>query len=137
VNAKGEIVRNSFKGGQIKVKLSDEQAQNVMKRVIGERPTMAEVQASRGSIATRPATKKAGTALDDTSKVRFEKLRSWRLELARENGWRAFRVLHDETLAEIARMRPRNMRELLAIPGIGPKKAEAFGEQLLRHLSEE
>lgn len=137
VNAKGEIVRNSFKGGQIKVKLSDEQAQNVMKRVIGERPTMAEVQASRGSIATRPATKKSGTDLDDTSKVRFEKLRSWRLELARENGWRAFRVLHDETLAEIARVRPRNMRELLAIPGIGPKKAEAFGEQLLRHLSEE
>jgi ATP-dependent DNA helicase RecQ len=137
VNANGEIVRNSFKGGQIKVRLSDEQALNVMKRVIGERPTMAEVQASRGSVATRPATRKSSTDLDDKSKERFEKLRSWRLELARENGWRAFRVLHDETLAEIARVRPRNMRELLAIPGIGPKKAEAFGEQLLRHLSEE
>jgi RecQ family ATP-dependent DNA helicase len=137
INGKGEIVRNSFKGGQIKVKLSDEQAQNVMKRLIGERPTMAEVQASRGTIAARPTARKSNTDLDDTSKVRFEKLRSWRLELARENGWRAFRVLHDETLAEIARVRPRNMRELLAIPGIGPKKAEAFGEQLLRHLSEE
>jgi ATP-dependent DNA helicase RecQ len=137
VNANGEIVRNSFKGGQIKVRLSDEQALNVMKRVIGERPTMAEVQASRGSVATRPATRKSSTDLDDKSKERFEKLRSWRLELARENGWRAFRVLHDETLAEIARVCPRNMRELLAIPGIGPKKAEAFGEQLLRHLSEE
>jgi RecQ family ATP-dependent DNA helicase len=137
INGKGEIVRNSFKSGQIKVKLSDEQAQNVMKRVIGERPTLAEVQASRGTIATRPTTRKPNPDLDDTSKMRFEKLRSWRLELARENGWRAFRVLHDETLAEIARVRPRNMRELLAIPGIGPKKAEAFGEQLLRHLSEE
>jgi ATP-dependent DNA helicase RecQ len=98
---------------------------------------MAEVQASRTTGSPRLAARKASTSLDDTSKARFEKLRTWRLELARENGWRAFRVLHDETLAEIARVRPRNMRELLEIPGIGPKKAEAFGAQLLRHLAEE
>jgi ATP-dependent DNA helicase RecQ len=98
---------------------------------------MAEVSASRGIVAARPAARKSSASLDDSTKERFEKLRSWRLELARENGWRAFRVLHDETLAEIARVRPRNMRELLAIPGIGPKKAEAFGAQLLRHLAEE
>ena len=137
VDANGNLVRNSFKGGQIKVKLNDDQARNVMKRIIGERPTMAEVQASRTTGSPRPIARKASTSLDDTSKARFEKLRTWRLELARENGWRAFRVLHDETLAEIARVRPRNMRELLEIPGIGPKKAEAFGAQLLRHLAEE
>jgi RecQ family ATP-dependent DNA helicase len=137
VDANGNLVRNSFKGGQIKVKLNDDQARNVMKRIIGERPTMAEVQASRTTGSPRLTARKANTSLDDTSKARFEKLRTWRLELARENGWRAFRVLHDETLAEIARVRPRNMRELLEIPGIGPKKAEAFGAQLLRHLAEE
>jgi len=137
VDSSGNVVRNTFKGGQIKVKLSDDQAQTVMKRIIGERPTMAEVSASRGTVAARPAARKSSASLDDSTKERFERLRSWRLELARENGWRAFRVLHDETLAEIARVRPRNMRELLAIPGIGPKKAEAFGAQLLRHLAEE
>lgn len=137
VDSDGNLVRNTFKGGQIKVKLNEDQARNVMKRIIGERPTMAEVQASRATGSPRPTTRKASNSLDETSKARFEKLRTWRLELARENGWRAFRVLHDETLAEIARVRPRNMQELLEIPGIGPKKAEAFGAQLLRHLAEE
>jgi RecQ family ATP-dependent DNA helicase len=136
VDAIGNRVRNTFNGGQIKVKLDDEQARNVMKRIIGERPTLAEVQTLRSAAPQRP-TRKTSASLDDSSKERFEKLRTWRLELARENGWRAFRVLHDETLAEIARVRPRNMKELLDIPGIGPKKAEAFGAQLLRHLAED
>lgn len=136
INAKGELVRNTFKG-EIKVKLNDDQARTIMKRVIGERPTMAEVSASRGTVASRPVSAKASKPLDDSSKERYERLRTWRLELARENGWPTFRLLHDSTLAEIARVRPRTMRELLEIPGIGPKKAEAFGAQLLRHLAEE
>jgi len=67
--------------------------------------------------------------------ARFERLRSFRLELARKHNWRAFQILHDATLLEIARTQPRSMRELLEIKGIGPKKAEEFGSELLAELA--
>jgi ATP-dependent DNA helicase RecQ len=72
-----------------------------------------------------------------TVEARFERLRTLRLELARARGWRAFQVLHDSTLLEIARVRPRTMRELLEIKGIGEKKAEEFGNKLLAELAKE
>ena len=72
--------------------------------------------------------------LDAGAKQRFERLRTWRLEFARERGWKAFRVLHDSTLMEIARLRPRTLKELQTIAGIGPKKAEEFGTAILAEL---
>lgn len=73
--------------------------------------------------------------IDAKTKERFERLRTWRLEYSREKGWKAFRVLHDSTLMELARMSPRNLRELLEVPGIGPKKAAEFGTELLAQLA--
>lgn len=75
--------------------------------------------------------------LDAATRERFERLRTVRLELARERGWRAFRVLHDSTLMEIARRHPRTMHELLEVPGIGPAKASEFGEALIAELKRE
>ena len=66
---------------------------------------------------------------------RFERLRSLRLELARKRGWKAFQVLHDATLLEIARAQPRNLRELMEIKGIGDRKAEEFGKELLEEVA--
>ncbi len=48
-----------------------------------------------------------------------------------------FQVLHDATLMELARQRPRTMRELMKIGGIGEKKAERFGAALLKELAKE
>jgi ATP-dependent DNA helicase RecQ len=117
----------------IRVVLDDQQARTIMKRIVGQRDSTLR-EAPPRSVLPKPTQR---AVLDVSEKERFERLRTWRLEMARENGWRAFRVLHDTTLEQIARLRPKNMRELMSIPGIGPKKAEAFGEQLLRHLAEE
>jgi ribonuclease D len=68
---------------------------------------------------------------------RFERLRTLRLELARKRGWRAFQILHDATLLDIARVRPRTMRELMEIKGIGKKKAEEFGKELLAEAAKD
>jgi superfamily II DNA helicase RecQ len=46
-------------------------------------------------------------------------------------------VLQDATLLEIARSRPRTMRELLEIKGMGPKRVEMFGKELLAELAKE
>jgi DNA helicase-2/ATP-dependent DNA helicase PcrA len=58
-------------------------------------------------------------------------LRSWRAGAARAAGVPAFVVLHDATLAAVAEARPSDRGALLALPGMGPVKAERYGEALL------
>jgi len=58
-------------------------------------------------------------------------LRSWRAGAARAAGVPAFVVLHDATLAVVAEARPGDRGELLALPGMGPVKAERYGDALL------
>jgi len=58
-------------------------------------------------------------------------LRSWRAGAARAAGVPAFVVLHDATLAVVAEARPGDRGALLALPGVGPVKADRYGEALL------
>ncbi len=60
-----------------------------------------------------------------------EQLKKWRLEMAVANAVPAYVVLNDKTLLAIAAGRPRNERELIMIPGIGPSKLEAYGDDIL------
>jgi superfamily II DNA helicase RecQ len=43
----------------------------------------------------------------------------------------AFVLFHDTTLAAVAEARPRDRHALLALPGMGPVKAERYGDALL------
>ena len=58
-------------------------------------------------------------------------LRAWRLATAQQNGLPAFVIFHDSTLAEIAHRMPANHDELGRITGIGAKKLERYGADLL------
>ncbi|MGH9023196.1 MAG: 3'-5' exonuclease, partial [Acidimicrobiia bacterium] len=58
-------------------------------------------------------------------------LMEWRRGKARASGVPAFVIFHDVTLAALAEARPSSPGELLAIPGIGPLKAERYGKDLL------
>jgi DNA helicase-2/ATP-dependent DNA helicase PcrA len=58
-------------------------------------------------------------------------LRSWRLETARNSGVPAYVILHDSTLEALASLRPNTIEELLAVPGLGPVKANRYGPSLL------
>jgi superfamily II DNA helicase RecQ len=66
----------------------------------------------------------------------WEKLRAWRMEEAKKLGVRAFHILGNKTLRAVAVEQPRTLAELLAISGIGPAKAEKFGEAICRVCSE-
>lgn len=59
-------------------------------------------------------------------------LRAWRTAEARRLGVPAYVVLHDRALLAVAQARPANPAQLLAIDGIGPAKAERFGEAILK-----
>jgi len=61
----------------------------------------------------------------------FERLRSWRAGAAREHNVPAYVIFHDSTLAEIARLRPRDRAQLADISGVGARKLENFGEAIL------
>jgi ATP-dependent DNA helicase RecQ len=64
-----------------------------------------------------------------------EYLREWRRDTAREQSVPAYVVLHDTTLDEICRRGPQSIADLLHITGIGERKAEMFGQQILDALT--
>jgi len=62
----------------------------------------------------------------------FEALRLHRKQLAQEQGVPPYVILHDKTLAAICEQRPDSIEELELIPGIGTRKLELYGEDLIR-----
>jgi ATP-dependent DNA helicase RecQ len=63
-----------------------------------------------------------------------EFLREWRRNAARQKMIAAFVVLHDTTLDAICQAQPRTMAELRQISGMGEKKCELYGEEILDAL---
>ncbi len=64
----------------------------------------------------------------------FERLRAHRAEVARERRVPPYVVAFDRTLLEMATIRPRTRGELLALHGMGPSRAEQYGDGFLRVL---
>jgi ATP-dependent DNA helicase RecQ len=62
----------------------------------------------------------------------FEALRAWRRDAALEHGVPAYVIFHDATLKEIARVRPGSLAELRVIAGVGAKKLDAYGAEIVR-----
>lgn len=62
------------------------------------------------------------------------RLAAWRREKSLELRVPAYRVVPNATLLALARERPRSVRALLEVPGIGPARAEQFGLELLALL---
>jgi ATP-dependent DNA helicase RecQ len=63
-----------------------------------------------------------------------EYLREWRRGVSKEKNIPAYIVLHDSSLEEICRRQPKFFAELLEIPGIGERKAELYGNEILETL---
>ncbi|HEY3287739.1 MAG TPA: DNA helicase RecQ [Gemmatimonadaceae bacterium] len=61
----------------------------------------------------------------------FERLREWRRATAAEHGVPAYVIFHDATLHEIALVRPGTLAELGRISGVGAKKLEAYGAEIV------
>lgn len=70
------------------------------------------------------------------SEVTVDRLRTWRLERAREREVPAYVIFTDATMEALADTLPRDTDELLAISGIGPDKVDRYGEDLLALLAE-
>jgi ATP-dependent DNA helicase RecQ len=100
------------------------------------KPTPAGPELDRGP-KHRPGLSRSDAdlrAADDGSL--FEQLRAWRWEKAKELHYAPYVIFHDAVLQRIAAERPGSLDELAAIRGIGPRKLEQFGADVLAILRE-
>jgi ATP-dependent DNA helicase RecQ len=66
----------------------------------------------------------------------LQRLKAWRLGEARTQAVPAYVILHDSTLADIARRRPSDRMALARIAGIGATKLDRYGAALLQAVAE-
>jgi DNA helicase-2/ATP-dependent DNA helicase PcrA len=76
-----------------------------------------------------------GPAAGEAPSGVVDALKRWRVQRARSDGVPAFVVLHDTTVDELARRRPRSEAQLAAVPGIGPAKLERYGQEIVALLA--
>jgi len=91
-------------------------------------------RASRKKVDARgvPVTRSvAATALGDEDRDLFERLRTWRAETAKAASVPAYVVFPDAVLVSIASARPASLDALFAISGVGAKKLESYGDDVL------
>ena len=141
--------------------LSDQDWRSVIRQLLamgllapkGEYNTLALTPASAGVLRgetpvllrhdvigrkSRPAAvRKAAAAesLAEGDRELFENLRAWRAGQAREQGVPAYIVFGDATLRALAEHRPATLEQLSGISGVGQKKLDAYGEQVLEVIA--
>lgn len=94
----------------------------------------------RGSKTPAKKTSAKGMAeatLNAGALERLARLKSWRADVAREHNLPAFVIFHDATLRAIAEQAPKSLRDLEGISGMGVKKLQAYGAEVLRVCGEE
>ncbi len=84
--------------------------------------------------ATKATVRRAASASADSQLMHY--MREWRREFARKRGVPAFMILNDVSLADLCRKEPRSHQDLLTVTGIGEKKAQWFGKEILTALHE-
>jgi ATP-dependent DNA helicase RecQ len=82
----------------------------------------------------RPGAAGVAATLDADAQQRFASLKAWRAEVAREHNLPAYVVFHDATLAAMAQQQPATLDALGTISGVGAKKLQAYGREILRVL---
>ena len=75
------------------------------------------------------------TGLSALQQQLFEKLRWWRMETARSHNLPAYVIFHDNTLREIARAGPITLDDLRQVSGVGEKKLQSYGAQIIALVS--
>jgi ATP-dependent DNA helicase RecQ len=98
-------------------------------------PAAAPKRSERARAPRGAATEKASSLpLDADALQRFDALKAWRAEVAKAHNLPAFVVFHDSTLAQMAREQPASLDALAGVSGVGAKKLQAYGDDILRVL---
>ncbi|HET9045742.1 MAG TPA: DNA helicase RecQ, partial [Casimicrobiaceae bacterium] len=117
----------------------DHEAHGALKLTEEARPVLkgeSTVAMRRATVKPRrpPRTREASDFGDlggPVNSALLDRLKAWRLNEARTQAVPAFVILHDRTLADIARRRPADLAALGTISGIGTRKLERYGPALV------
>ena len=102
----------------------------------GQQSVILRRQAEKVRGASSSSAKKERRAdpaadLSDEAQARWQALRAWRAQMAREHSVPAYVIFHDSTLARIAEIDPDSREALGELPGIGMAKLDRYGQALL------
>jgi ATP-dependent DNA helicase RecQ len=92
----------------------------------GSRNRASRSKSRRGDLAALPAGQNGAS-----NPALVAALRAWRSDVARRRGVPAYVVLHDSTIDGIAIARPATLDQLRGVAGIGDKKLEHYGAELI------
>ncbi|MBK6766701.1 MAG: DNA helicase RecQ [bacterium] len=98
-------------------------------------PTLVFDRGAGAKLPQMRASSRAESDWEGVDKELFAALRAERLRIAVENNFPAYVVLHDSVLRDLARHKPRTPYQLLQVPGIGERKATAYGDRILSVIS--
>ncbi|WP_308194747.1 ATP-dependent DNA helicase UvrD2 [Pseudonocardia kujensis] len=79
---------------------------------------------------------RCGACPSDVDTELLERLRDWRGEVARRQGVPSYVIFTDATLTAIAEQRPADAAALVGIPGIGARKLDRYGPDVLALISD-
>ena len=99
-------------------------------------PVEVRTDARGGRSRARSSSAREAPVLDPSAQPIFERLRAHRAEVAKSRGVPAYVVALDRTLVEMAQVLPKTTDQLLMLHGMGPARAEQYGEGFLRVLQQ-
>jgi ribonuclease D len=73
---------------------------------------------------------------DDDTLARYESLRQWRNNLAAKRGVEPDVIMSNDTLMDIARRNPKNLKSLNRLKSLGAWQAETYGRAVMQVLQE-
>ncbi|WP_077613388.1 DNA helicase RecQ [Clostridium sp. Marseille-P2415] len=77
----------------------------------------------------------AAVELTEADEALFEKLRTLRLEIAREEKVPPYIVFSDKTLVHMSVTKPKTKKDMLSVSGVGEFKFEKYGERFLEIIN--
>jgi ATP-dependent DNA helicase RecQ len=105
---------------------------------LGARAARGQVEVSISLPAARPRAAPSAPGLPPRADAALlERLKGWRLEVARKEGIPAYVVFHDRALMEISARAPTSLESLAEVPGVGPAKLQRYGPALLELVKEQ
>jgi ATP-dependent DNA helicase RecQ len=112
--------------------LRNDQKLHVREAALVERGNSSRKASSEKSIKDKLNKDKATAEMNLGARERFAALKAWRAEVAKEHNLPAYVIFHDATLISIAIQSPQSLADLSGISGMGTKKLEAYGKEVLR-----
>ena len=120
----------------------DHEAHGALRLTEASRPVLKGTQqvsmrraVERVRTKRRPTRSGSAPDLSAADNALLDRLKAWRLTESRTQSVPAFVILHDKTLAEIARQRPPDLMALRDISGIGATKLERYGPALVEMVA--